>query len=105
MSSSLQENKLWIHFNLLVPSDWSPETDMNEPCPRHRAVCSVLYLGFLDLDGDDLFPLTDDLHQFITLLHQLGLVHGRVHLEKYRNTDSMTKWSLARIPNFEHGQY
>lgn len=38
------------------------------------------HLRLLDLDSDDLLALADDLHQLVTLLHQLGLVHGCVHL-------------------------
>lgn len=44
------------------------------------------HLRLLDLDGDDLLTLADDLHQLITLLHQLGLVHGCVHLARNSST-------------------
>lgn len=41
-----------------------------------------VYLWLFDLDSDDLFPLANDFHQLIALLHQLGLVHGRIYLQE-----------------------
>lgn len=60
------------------------------------------YFGLFDLHCDDLFPLADDLHQLITLLHQLGFMHGCVYLQKkQKQTVKNTYTTTAKIKRKE----
>lgn len=58
----------------------------------YKGDLGIIYLWLFDLHSDDLFSLANDLHQLITLLHQLGLVHGCVHLQGEADTrDNVNK--------------
>lgn len=45
------------------------------------------HLPLLDLAADDLPPLLDDVDQEVTLVHQLALLAGRVHLRDRNKGD------------------
>lgn len=59
-------------------------TNANPNSFRVRLKLLIFYLRLLNLHSDDLLPLTNDLHQLIALLHQLGFMHGCVHLERQK---------------------